>query len=141
MESGEEVSRGLLVTRCDGSELFDEIDESLDEVSFAVEGKVAWPFDPAVFLGWDDRNNAADFEVFNKAVGIIPFVTDERLRRDLGNQCFGLRNLVDLAFGEAERERVSQGIDNDVDLGRRAAAGASYGLVLAPFFRAPALCW
>jgi hypothetical protein len=141
MKSGQEVSCGLLIAGGYRSELFDGIEESFDQVSFAIERKITLPFDLAVCLGRDNRSDAADFQPFNEAVGIIPFVADECLRRNLGEKGFSLGDLMGLAFGEAECQRVSQRIDNDVDFSRRTAARASYGVVLPPFFRAPALCW
>src|ERR1700722_9832813 len=40
MDSCEEVSSGFFVAGCDGSELFESIEETLDEVAFGVEGEV-----------------------------------------------------------------------------------------------------
>ena len=62
------------------------------------------------------------------------------MRLDLRGQRLGLGDVVDLAAGEAERQGISQGIDNGVDFRREAAARAPYGLIETPFFRAPALC-
>jgi hypothetical protein len=47
---------------------------------------------------------------------------------------------VDLAAGEAERQRVAESVDDHMDLGGRAATRAAYGLVETPFLSAPALC-
>ena len=47
---------------------------------------------------------------------------------------------MDLAAGEAERQGIAQGVDDHMDFGGQAAARAAYGLVDAPFLRAPALC-
>ena len=140
MESSEEVTGGLLVAGCDGSELFDEVEEPLDEIAFGIEGEIAFAFDLAVLFRGYHRDDAADFEAFNEAIGVISFVADKRLRRDLSKERLSLGDLVDLAFGEAERQRIAESIDDDVDFGGRAAARAAYGVVLAPFFRAPALC-
>jgi hypothetical protein len=37
--------------------------------------------------------------------------------------------------------RVAQGIDRGMNLGAQSTFAASDGLVGAPFFSAPALCW
>jgi hypothetical protein len=47
---------------------------------------------------------------------------------------------VRLAWRQRERDRVAERIHESMDLGCQPAAGAPDGLVLAPFFRAPALC-
>jgi hypothetical protein len=46
-----------------------------------------------------------------------------------------------LAGRDGERDRIAEGVDEGVDLGRQSTAGAPEGLVLTPFLRAPALCW
>ncbi len=38
MDSGEKISRGFFVASCDASELFDHVEETLDEIAFGVEG-------------------------------------------------------------------------------------------------------
>lgn len=57
-----------------------------------------------------------------------------------GREGLGLGDVVDLAAGEAERQRVAESVDDPMDLGGRAAARAAYGLVEPPFLSAPALC-
>jgi len=41
MQAGEEIARGFFVAGRDAAELFDEIEEALDEIAFGVEGEVA----------------------------------------------------------------------------------------------------
>ena len=62
------------------------------------------------------------------------------MRFDLGGERRGLGDVMDLAAGETERQGISQGIDDRMDFRRQPATRAPYGLVEAPFFRAPALC-
>lgn len=140
VEAGEEVPGGLLVTGGDAAKMLDGIEEPLDEIAFAVEREVAGTFDFAVRFRRDDRLDGAPFEAGDEAVGVITFVAEKGSGLDLGSQCFGLRDIVDLASGETEHERISQGVDDGMDFRRQAAARAAYGLVLAPFLRAPALC-
>jgi len=47
---------------------------------------------------------------------------------------------IRLPAGQAERQRIAQGVDDHMDFGGQAAARAAYGLIEAPFLRAPALC-
>jgi len=140
MQACEEIARGFLVAGRDAAELFDEIEEALDEITFGVEGEVAIAGDLAIRFWRDDRLDGPDFEALNKAVGVVAFVAKEGLGLHLGRECFSLGDVVDLSAGEAERQRVAQGVDDHVDLGGRAAARAAYGLVETPFLRAPALC-
>ena len=138
MQAGEEIARGFFVAGCDASELFDELKETLDEVAFGVEGEVAIARDLAIRFWRDDRLDGAHFEALNKAVGVVAFVAEEGFGLHFSRE--GLGDVVDLAAGEAERQRVAESVDDHMDLGGQAAARAAYGLVEAPFLCAPALC-
>ena len=138
MQAGGESARSFFVAGRDASELFDELKETLDEVAFGVEGEVAIARGLAIRFWRDDRLDGSDFEALNKAVGVVAFVAEEGFGLHFSRE--GLGDIVDLASGEAERQRVAQGVDDHMDLGGRAAARAAYGLVDTPFLRAPALC-
>ena len=140
MQAGEEIAGSFFVTGRDASELFDELKETLDEVAFGVEGEVAIARDLAIRFWRDDRLDRPDFEALDKTVGVIAFVAEEGFGLHFSREGLGLGDVVDLAAGEAERQRVAQGVDDHMDLGGQAAARAAYGLVEAPFLRAPALC-
>ena len=71
---------------------------------------------------------------------VVALVAEESFGLRFSREGFSLGDIVDLASGEAERQRVAQGVDDHMDLGGRAAARAAYGLVDTPFLRAPALC-
>ena len=140
MESGEEISCGLLVACGDTSELLDEIEETLDEIALGIEREVAVALDLAVRLRRNDNFDRAGFEAGDEAVGVIALVAQKGFGLDLSGQGFGLRDVMDLAAGEAQREGIAESIDDHVDFGREAAARAPDGLVEAVFFWAPALC-
>lgn len=140
MNSGEEVPRGFLVTGCDAPEVFDGVEEPLDEVAFGVEREVARSLNLAVGLGRNDRDDVAYLEAGDEAVGVVSLVGDHGVRLDLGGKRFSLGDVVNLAAGEADCERIAQGIDDGMDLGGQPAPRAPDGMVLAPFLRAPALC-
>ena len=140
MQSGKEVPGGFLVACGDASELLDVIEEALDQIALAVESIIAIAFDFPIGFWRDDGDAGAQFKAVNEAAGVIAFVSQKGFGLYLGGQRFGLGDVVDLATGEAERQGISQGIDNGVDFRREAAARAAHGLVEAPFLRAPALC-
>ena len=140
MQAGEEIARGFFVAGRDASELFDELKETLDQVALGVEGEVAIASDLAVRPWRDDRLDGSHFEALDEGVGVVALVGEEGIGLRFSREGFSLGDIVDLAAGEAERQRVAQGVDNHVDLGGRAAARAAYGLVDTPFLWAPALC-
>ena len=85
--------------------------------------------------------DVSTFEAGEEAIRVITFVSQDRLRLHLGHERFGLGDVVSLSAGKAQRQRITQGVDDNVNFGGQPAARATYGLVEAPFFRAPALCW
>jgi hypothetical protein len=140
MQACEEIARGFLVSGRDAAELFDEIEEALDKIAFGVEGEVAIAGDLAIRFWRDDRLDGPDFEALDEGAGVITLIAKEGLGLHLSGEGFSLGDVVDLSTGEAERQRIAQGVDDHMDLGGRAAARAAYGLVEPPFLRAPALC-
>ena len=48
MQSGQEISRGFFVARGDGPEVFDDVEETLHKIAFAVEREVAIALDLAI---------------------------------------------------------------------------------------------
>jgi len=140
MQACEEIARSLFVACRDAPELFDKIEEAFDQIAFGVKGEIAIAFDRAICFWRDDRPDGARFKALDKAVGVIGFVGKKRFGSHLGGECFGLIDVMDLPAGQAERQRIAQGVDDHMDFGGQAAARAAYGLIEAPFLRAPALC-
>lgn len=140
METGKKISGGFLIAGCDASEVFDEVEESLDQVAFRVECEVAVALDLAIGFWWDDRSDGADLEALDQRIRVISLVGEQSSRRDFGDQRFGLRDVVDLATRYAESQRIAERVDDDVDLCCQAAARPPYGFIAPPFFSAPALC-
>ena len=135
MNTGEEVAGGLFVARGDGPERLERIGESFDKVAFGVERESQARFVLRLAFG-GMTGNATHREAVDEAVRVVVFVADERLWRDVRSQRRGLGDVVNLATGQADRQRVAK----SVDFRRQAAARAADGWVFAPFFRAPALC-
>ena len=141
MQAGEEIARGFFIAGRDASELFDELKETLDEVALGIESEVAIASALAVRLWRDDRLDGSHFEALDEGVGVVALVAEEGFGLGFSREGFSLGDIVDLAAGEAERQRIAQGVDDDMNFGGQPATQATYGLVETPFFRAPALCW
>ena len=58
----------------------------------------------------------------------------------VGQEVVGTDQVVRLAAGQMEADRIAERIDQSMDLGAQSAARAPDRLVLAGFFWAPALC-
>jgi hypothetical protein len=141
VDGGEEVSRELIIARCNRSEVFECIEEPFDEIALAIEHKIAMPLDKAIGLGRDDRLDPPLLQGQDQAIGVISLVGEEGLRFDALQEKLCLAEVRGLARGQGEGDRIAQSIDEGVDFGGQSAPGASDGLVAAVFFRAPALCW
>jgi hypothetical protein len=48
MNASEKVSCGFFVACCNTPEVFDGVEETLDEIAFSIECKIAVPFDLAI---------------------------------------------------------------------------------------------
>ena len=140
VKSGEIVAGGLFITCGDAAKVLDDIEEPLDEIALAVEGKIAVSFDLAVRFQRDHRFDGAHFQALNEAVAVVSLVAEECCGLDLSRKSFCLRDVVCLSSCQAEHEGISQGVDDGMDFRRQATTRAAYGLVLSPFLRAPALC-
>ena len=140
MNAGKEISGGFFVAGGDGPEVFDDVEEALDEVAFPVKREIAVAFGLAIGFRRDDRRDGADLKALDEGVRVISFVGEQGLRLDLRGQRLGLLDVMGLAAGQADNKRIAQRIDDGVDLGRQPAARAAYGFSAPPFLRAPALC-
>ena len=140
MNPGEENLGELVVTRGDGSEMLEQVEETLDEIAFAVEGEVARAWGFSVGFGWDDRGDRSIVEGGDEGVGVERLVGDHSAGIDGFDQRFGTGEIVILAWAELHLDRIAEGVDERVNLGGQSAAGSADGLRTV-FFLAPALCW
>jgi len=75
-----------------------------------------------------------------EGVGVEGPIGDQSARIDGFDQRFGTSEIVSLAAAEHHLDRIAEGVDERVNLGRQSAAGSADGL-RAVFFWVPALCW
>ena len=115
-------------------------EETLDQVAFFVENEVAFPFVFAIALWRNDDGDSRVAQPFDQGVCIVTFVAEQRAASDAFEQLPRRANVVDVTARQNKPDRIAQGVGERVDFARQAAPGASNGLVLAVFFRAPALC-
>ena len=142
MDGGQEVSRSLVVACGDGAKEFEFSEEVFDQVPCLVEFLVVFPLNLAVGLGRYDRDFGRSLQGDQHAlIGIEAFVGEHHVGFHLRQQHIRPVQVAGLTAGEMKANRVAQGIDRGVNLGAQSAFAASDGLVGAPFFSAPALCW
>ena len=73
-------------------------------------------------------------------VGIEGFVGQEGTSLHVRQQGVRALQVVGLARGQEEADRIAQSIDQGMDLGAQAAFASADRLIFAVFFWAPALC-
>lgn len=79
----------------------------------------------AILSRRDDDDSASFFDKIDKVLGIVGFVSDNEDAIPVGEQRFGLRDIMTLTAGEQKDQGVAQGIDQHVNLGAEAAAAAA----------------
>jgi len=137
---GEKNLGELVVTRGDGPEMFELVEETLNEIAFAVEGEVARARGFSVGFGWDDWGDRSIVEGGDEGVGVERLVGDQSAGIDGFDERFSASQIVILARAEHHLNRIAEGIDERVNFGGQSAAGSADGLRTV-FFWAPALCW
>ena len=139
IDGAEEVLGRLVVTRGDGTILFEASEEVLDQVPRLVDVAVVGTLHLAGRVGGNHDLLARPQQRFDDPLA--------RIVGTIGNERFGLRVhqqgvsallVVDLARREMEPGGVAQRIDRGMDLGAQPAPAASDGLRRPPF--APARC-
>ena len=140
MDASEESLGEFVVTGGDGSEMLEQIEETFNEVAFAVEDEVARARGFSVGFGWDNRGDRSVVEGGDEGVGVEGLIGDQGAGAGGFDQRFGAGQIVILARAEHHLDRIAEGVDERVNLGGQSAAGSADGL-RAVFFWAPALCW
>ena len=140
MNARKKVSRELVVACSDGSKVLEFIEEALDEIALAVEGKVTGRRCLTVGFRRDHRSDFALGESVAERIGIVCLVTDESFRIDPFEQRLRASQIMGLTRREHHLDGIAERIDEDVNFGGQSAAGPADRL-FAVFFRAPALCW
>jgi hypothetical protein len=140
VDSSKEAAGELVIAGRDAPKVFELVKEALHEIALLVEHVIAWAGALPVPLGRDDGLHTGPHERVDEGVGIKRLVGDDRQRVSLGQEIRRWDEVVGLPWGDGECDWVAQRIHQSMDLGGQTTTGASDGLVLAPFLRAPALC-
>ena len=139
MNSGKEISGKFVVACGDSAEVFELVEEALDEIAFAVERVVACPLHFAVGLWRDYRGDFVLGESLDQRIGVVGLIGEQGAWIGAVDQRLRAGQIVRLPRRKHQFDRIAQGIDQGMDFGGQSAAGSADRL-LAVFFRAPALC-
>ena len=142
MNGGQEVARSFVVASGDSAKEFELGKEVFDQMPGLVEVSVVVPLQFAIGLGRYDRGFAGFLQGNQDTlIGIEAFVGQHYVSHNLRQQHISPVQIAGLTAGEMKADGVAQGINRGMNLGAQPAFAATDGLVEAPFFSAPALCW
>ena len=141
MDCAEKVASGLVVAGGDGAILLEPGKEILNQVTRPIQMPVMVAPLLAVALGGNDDAFAGVFQGRDHPLlGVIGFIGDNSVRRDVRQQRIGPFQVMRLSRRQMKTGRVAQGVNGGVELGAQPAAAAPDRLDFAPPFFAPALC-
>ena len=86
MDGCEKVFGELIIACCDGSKMFEFVEELLDEVTLAIKGKIAWQRNRAAGMGRNDRGDLPVGQKFDEGVGVVGLVTNQSSRTGILEQ-------------------------------------------------------
>ena len=133
MDDREIAARQFREAGEDAAVVRDESEQGLDLVALLVELPVGRALLDAGSFGRDHRQGAAGRDGLKDRVGGVGLVGDPCLGREAVEQGQGLRRVARLPGGQAEGQRVAEGVAGSVQLAGEAAAR-----VRARAFSAPA---
>ena len=142
MDASEEVDGTLVVAGGDGAELLEPAEEVLDEVALLVELAIVGALHAAARHGGDHGDLAGGEErLDHPLVGVIGLVGQQSVCLERRQEGVGAVQVVGLARGQQEPQRVAQCVGKSVDFGAQSAPAEPDGFVVPGLFlRAPALC-
>ena len=136
-------SGGFFVAGRDAAKLFEPIDTALDEIAPLIRFPIIFNRCLAIGPRRDNGLDASVHQIVANFVAVVALVAEEFVRIHIVkfHQRIIAFDLVHLAAGDIESQRVAFGVRAEVDFGREAAARAAERLlILIPPFT-PAACW
>lgn len=121
--------------------MLDTIDKAFDSISAAVLPAQQASRDRASGPRWDHGRAAPFANLRDEVVAVVAFIRDQVAGIMVAQQTGSLGHVMVLSGRNDQFDRSPRCLDGDVQLGSESAARAAEGLVLAPFFLAPAACW
>lgn len=119
--------------------------DAVHEAFHVIAAAVLFPQEPSRDGSTGPRGDHGDAAVGSdfgeELVAVIPFVGDQIMGIVFGQQVGRLGHVMSLSRRENQFDRSPRRLDGDVQLGAETAARTAEGLIVIPFFLAPAACW
>src|SRR5919107_982635 len=136
MQHCQEVDRVLLEAGRDTAEMLQLIYRAFDHVSLPVDALIERIHDASVLLWWNHRFSASGADVLAKRVTNIAAIGNNVARPQVCQECRRLGHIMNLACGDAQTQRQSLSVAQQMNLGAQSASGTPQRLVV--FFLEPA---
>ena len=137
MDEGEIAPGEFFEAREDASIMFHIAEHDLDFVAFFIESPIGFALDRSCRMGRDDSLGFLPSNRVEDGIAVIGAIGEHGLGLDPVDQAEGFGRIAGLASGQAEAERVAEGVRDSMDLAGKAATRAAKSLVSLIFF-APA---
>ena len=137
--SGEGVS--VFAVPCGkAAELFETVEAAFDAIAKPVQDGVVRARLTSVEAGRDDRFGSHTLNMIEDGLAVIATISDHDFGVPLFQQREGLGIVAALPGRDPEGQRLTQAVNQQVNLGRQTASASPQSLV-APFLRPVAACW
>ncbi len=142
LDGGKIVFRSFVVARCYATELFDPVEEALDEVSLPIKPGREDEACLAIGLRRDIGPSFSFGRLCPDGVAVIAFVGQQDVAlAEIVRQGIGLGAVGDLPSGQAKLDGTTFGVDERMDLAREPATRTSHASIVSiPLFPVAA-CW
>ena len=121
MDERQERGRQFVVSSGDAAEMFDAREETLDQIAVFVELAIEVSLSQPIGTRRDNGLSPRGLDARDEVIGIVSLVGDDGLCRQVLD---GLGRTVDvgnLSRRENDPQRIAQGIDHYVQLGRQSS--------------------
>lgn len=124
----------------DGPEVFELVEEPLDQIALSVESGIDRALDFAIALGGDVSPPAMRFDEIEHGARIVSAIGDDVAGARMPREKALDRRLVrSLPGREGDGDRQSARVDHRIDLGAQSSTRTTEGVIRPPFFAAA--CW
>ena len=142
MNGRKKIAFGLVIACGDRPELLDTAKEILNQVTLFVKLLVVIANRQAASLGRDEGGLFGGSQEFQHPfVRVISLIRNKSGRLHVRQKAIRTNQVMRLASGQMEANRIAERIDQSVDFGAQSTTGSTNGLVFTNFFLAPALSW
>ena len=140
MDERQKRGSQFVVSSGDAPEVFDASEEAFDPIAVFVELAIEGSLNPPIGTRWDNGLRTRRFDFCNEVIGIVAFVGDDGLCRQVLDGFGRTVDVGNLTRRENDPQWFAQGIDHHMQFGRQSAPRAT-DFLTAGFFWAPAECW